>query len=153
MNGRSPKDVATRKNYLGIRHARKDSGDQWFADRPDLTRFIPAPVRTNGRLAKLAAFFGDLDASLRQMYRVLQRGGHAVVVIADNTVKGERLETHAALAEIARQVGFVEVARHPRAIDTVRRRFPVGPFGFDGPMTHEHVLVLRRPSTRKGVRR
>jgi hypothetical protein len=21
----------------------------------------------------------------------------------------------------------------------------VGPFGFDGPMTHEHVVVLRRP--------
>jgi hypothetical protein len=42
------------------------------------------------------------------------------------------------------------VARRPRAIDTVRRRFPVGPFGFGGPMTHEHVVVLRRPGARRG---
>ena len=150
MNGRAPADVTSRKNYMGIRYVGQEGGEQWFNERPGLTRFVPMPIRTNGRLTKLAAFFGDLDAALRQMWRVLRPGGHAVVVIADNTVKGHRVEAHAALAEIARQVGFAEVARRPRAIDTVRRRFPVGPFGFDGPMTHEHVVVLRRPSARRG---
>jgi hypothetical protein len=82
------------------------------------------------------------------MWRVLRPGGHAVIVIADNTVKGHRVRAHAALAEIARQTGFELVTRHPREIDTVRRRFPVGAFGFDGPMTHEHVVVLRRPRRR-----
>jgi hypothetical protein len=148
MNGRGPADAASRKNYMGIRYVGQEGGEQWFNDRPELIRFVPAQIRTNGRLTKLAAFFSDLDAALCQMWRVLRPGGHAVVVIADNTVKGHRVEAHAALAEIARQVGFAEVARRPRAIDTVRRRFPVGPFGFDGPMTHEHVVVLHRPLRR-----
>jgi hypothetical protein len=148
MNGHAPEDVSSRKNYIGIRYAGGDAGVTWFADRADLVRFVPPAVRSNGYLAKLAAFFSDIEASLSQIWRVLRPGGHAVIVIADNTVKGYRIEAHAALAEIARQLGFIEVARRPRAIDTVRRRFPSGPFGFDGPMTHEHVVVLQRPRSR-----
>lgn len=150
MNGSCPEDVASRKNYIGIRYAGQDGGDEWFAGRPDLFRFVPPSIRTNGRLTQLAAFFGDLDAALRQVWRVLRPGAYAVIVIADNTVRGHRIEAHAALAELARQIGFCEIARRPRPIDTVRRRFPVGPFGFDGPMTHEHVVVLRRPASRAG---
>src|SRR5207247_1234933 len=101
---------------------------------------------------RLAAFFADLDASLRQVWRVLRPGGYAVIVIADNTVKGERVQVHAALAEAARDIGFTEIARRPRPIASVKRRFPTGPFGFDGPMSHEHVVVLRRPP-RAGGRR
>ena len=150
MNGRAPEDVASRKQYIGIRHVGQHGGTEWFEERPQLRRFIPTPVRSNGRMAKLAGFFADLEAATSQMWRVLRPGGHAVVVIADNTVKGHRVRAHAALAEIAQQTGFEVVTRHPREIDTVRRRFPVGTFGFDGPMTHEHVVVLRRPRRRSG---
>jgi DNA modification methylase len=153
MNGRAPADVASRKQYIGIRHVSPEGGKEWFDERRSFVRFVPAEIRSNGRLAKLAAFFGDLEAALTQVWRVLRPGGHAVVVIADNTVKGHRVESHAALAEIAQQLGFQEIARRPRTIDTVRRRFPVGPFGFDGPMTHEHVVVLRRPRVRRPTRR
>jgi DNA modification methylase len=149
MNGRAPEDVASRKNYIGIRYAGKTGGEEWFADRSELCRYVPRTVRSNGRLAKLAGFFGDLDASLGQMWRVLRPGGHAVIVIADNIVKGKRVSSHAALANMARQVGFLEISRKPRQIDSVKRRFPVGQFGFDGPMTHEHVVVLQRPKARQ----
>jgi len=153
MNGRAPEDAASRKNYIGLRHAPSQAGQEWFADRADLIRFVPQAIRNNGRLSKLAGFFGDLDASLQQIWRVTRPGGHAVIVIADNTVKGHRIRAHAALAEIARQIGFDEIARRPRAIDSIRRRFPVGPFGFDGPMTHEHVVVLKRPRARRMTRK
>jgi len=145
MNGRGPKDLASRKNYIGLRHVGEEWGHAWFDERPELVRFVPNAIRGNGRLAKLAGFFSDLESALNQMQRVLRPGGHAVIVIADNAVKGHRIESHAALSEIARQIGFKEIDRRPRAINNVRRRFPVGPFGFDGPMTHEHVIVLRRP--------
>jgi DNA modification methylase len=147
MDGYAPADVASRRNYIGIRYPAGVDGHAWFQERQDLIRYVPAAVRANGRLGGVAAFFSDLEAALRQVWRVLRPGGHAVIVIADNTVKGSRIESHAALVDIARGIGLVDVARHPRAIDTIRRRFPVGPFGFDGPMTHEHVVVLRRPRT------
>jgi DNA modification methylase len=145
MNGRAPEEVASRKQYIGIRYVGSEGGKEWFDERRELRRLIPAPIRSNGRLAKLAGFFADLEAATAQIWRVLRPGGHAVVVIADNTIKGHRVRAHAALVELAQQAGFDVVTRHPREIDTVRRRFPVGPFGFDGPMTHEHVVVLRRP--------
>ena len=149
MNGRAPDDVASRKHYIGIRYVPPEGGEEWFDERRSLRRFVPTSIRSNGRLAKLAGFFSDLEEATSQIWRVLRPGGHAVIVIADNRVKGHLVRAHAAFAEIAQQTGFELVRRHPREIDTVRRRFPVGTFGFDGPMTHEHVVVLRRPSGRK----
>lgn len=148
MNGRAPEQLASRKQYIGIRHVGADIGEAWFAERRALRRLIPAPIRSNGHLTKLAGFFADLEAATAQMWRVLRPGGHAVVVIADNTVKGHRIRAHAALTEIAKAAGFDVVRKHAREIDTHRRRFPVGTFGFDGPMTHEHVIVLQRPGRR-----
>jgi hypothetical protein len=77
-------------------------------------------------------------------WRVLRPGGHAVFVIANNVIKGERIASHSVLAELAKGIGFTLMETTPRAIASLRRRFPVGPFGFDGPMTHEYLVVLRR---------
>jgi hypothetical protein len=97
----------------------------------------------------LVAFFADLKAVLVQVKRVLRPGGHTVMVIADNTVGGERVEAHRALISLAKELGLIEIHSSEREIDVVRRRFPVGQFGFDGPMTHEHIVVLRKPITRR----
>jgi SAM-dependent methyltransferase len=94
---------------------------------------------------RLYAFFADLEAVLRQVWRVLRPGGHAVFVIANNVIKGERIASHAVLTEMANNIGFIAVETTPRTIAGLRRRFPVGPFGFDGPMTHEFLVVLRKP--------
>jgi DNA modification methylase len=144
MNGRAPEELASRKQYIGIRHAPMTS-EEWLNERGEVRRMIPKAVRSNGRLAKLAGFFSDLDAATGQMWRVLRPGGHAVIVIADNHVKGHLVRSHGALVELAKSRGFELVTRHSRRIDSVRRRFPVGTFGFDGPMTHEHIVVLKRP--------
>ena len=150
MNGRAPEDLASRKHYVGIRNAPK-STEAWLDDRGRVRRMIPNAVRSDGRLAKIAGFFSDLDAATAQIWRVLRPGGHAVVVIADNRVKGHLLRSHGALIELAKDRGFELVTRHSRRIDALRRRFPVGTFGFDGPMTHEHIVVLRRPRRKPTV--
>jgi len=82
---------------------------------------------------------------LMQTWRVLRPGAHAVFVIANNVIKGERVRSHAMLLELARKIGFMEVETTPRSIASPHRRFPVGPFGFNGPMTHEYLVVLRKP--------
>lgn len=94
---------------------------------------------------KLCAFFADLDAVLHQTWRVLKLGGHAVFVIANNVIKGVRIESHAVLIALAKNLRFVEIETTPRVIASLHRRFPVGPFGFDGPMTQEYLVVLRKP--------
>jgi hypothetical protein len=53
--------------------------------------------------------------------------------------------SHTVLGELAKEIGFVVIETTPRAIASLHRRFPVGPFGFDGPMTHEYLVVLRKP--------
>ena len=151
MNGRAPEDLASRKHYVGIRHAPM-TAEAWLDDRGEVRRMIPKAVRSNGSLAKIAGFFSDLDAATAQIWRVLRPGGHAVVVIADNRVKGHLVRSHGALVELAKDRGFELVTRHSRRIDSLRRRFPVGTFGFDGPMTHEHIVVLRRPRRKPTVR-
>ena len=80
-------------------------------------------------------------------------GGHAVYVIANNVIRGERVRAHAILIELARRIGFELIESKPRRIANDRRRFPVGPFGFDGPMTHEHRIVFLKPVRQTTMKR
>lgn len=148
MNGHAPADLASRRDYIGLRHLGDFSAPDWLLQRKEIQQLIPATLHASKHMRKLAAFFADIESVLKQTHRILRPGGHAVFVIADNTIKGHRVKSHEALLRLAKSSGFVEVHRQSRLIATLRRRFPVGTFGFDGPMTHEHVVVLRKPSRR-----
>jgi DNA modification methylase len=146
MNGYAPADLASRRNYIGLRHAAEFSPDRWLHAHPQIQRLLPVPLLNHQTVGKkLCAFFADLEAVLRQVWRVLSPGGHAVFVIANNVIKGARIESHAVLAALAQALGFVEVEMTPRVIASLHRRFPIGPFGFDGPMTHEYRIVFCKP--------
>jgi SAM-dependent methyltransferase len=120
---------------------------------PDVRKLIPRVILRNELLGRsLTGFFADLEKVLNEIWRVLRPGGHAVVVIGDNMIKGERIASHSALVKLAGCVGFAIREARPRKIRTLRRRYPVGPFGFDGPMTHEFVVVLQKPSARRESR-
>lgn len=69
-------------------------------------------------------------------------------MIANNVIRGVRVESHEILLALAREAGFPVGTAKPREIAGERRRFPVGPFGFDGPMTHEFVVSLQKPKPR-----
>lgn len=150
MNGHAPAELASRRQYVGLRHgADFVAADDWLESRPGIRRFIPAPIRRDPALARrLSAFFADLEAVLIQTWRVLRPGGHALFVIANNVIRDVRVESHSALVNLARGLGFAEIETNAREIARLRRRFPIGPFGFDGPMTHEYLVVLRKPPTR-----
>jgi hypothetical protein len=150
MNGHAPAELVSRKAYVGLRYAGGFEAEAWLANRGGVRRVFPRHLPAFEPLGRrLCAFFADLERVLEQSWRALRPGGHAVYVIANNVIRGERVSSHAVLAALARRVGFELVESKPRTIDAARRRFPVGPFGFDGPMTHEHRIVLRKPANSK----
>jgi hypothetical protein len=146
MNGYAPTALASRRHYIGLRHAAEFDLDAWLRAHPRVRRLLPRSILDHVALAKrLCAFFADLEKVFIQVWHVLKSGGHAVFVIANNTIKGECIASHAALVALATQVGFIAVETTPRPIAGLHRCFPVGPFGFVGPMTHEFLVVLRKP--------
>jgi hypothetical protein len=146
MNGYAPPDLVSRRKYIGLRHAPAFDPDGWLKERPDVRRLVPAAIRKDEAIARrLCAFYADLETVLAHSWDALKRGGHAVYVIANNVIRGKRVESHKVLAELAKGRGFTDSMVSARAIASLRRRFPVGPFGFDGPMTHEYLVVLRKP--------
>ena len=150
MNGHAPADLASRQDYLGLHRAAGFDSDDWLGARLGVRKLIPRSIRENPSLGRsLAGFFADLDLVLQQTWRVLRPGGHAVFVIGDNVVKGQRIASHAAVIDMAQSLGFLKRRASPREIVSLRRRYPVGPFGFDGPMTHEFVVVLKKPTPQK----
>lgn len=153
MNGHAPAELSSRREYLGLRHPGDFETNSWLQERKEIRSLIPKALRDVDHGRRVATFFADLDSVLEQAWRVLQPGGHAVFVIADNSIKGHRVKSHEALAELAKAMGFAEIHRKPRNIASVHRRFPVGTFGFDGPMTHEHVVILRKPKPRISPKR
>jgi hypothetical protein len=153
MNGRAPAELASRQDYIGLRHLGDFKAAEWLKERKEVQRLIPEALNNETHGRRLAAFFADLESVLEQTWRILRPSGHALFVIGDNTVGGHGIKSHQALADLAKARGFMEIHRKPRSIATLRRRFPVGTFGFNGPMTHEHVLVFRKPTASAPARR
>jgi hypothetical protein len=154
MNGHDPAELVSRRQYIGLRYAGGFDADQWLRQHSEIRRLFPphlSPQQPLGR--QLCAFYADLQQVMQQSWRALRPGGHIVCVIGDNVVRGRRIGAPTVLAALGRCAGLELVQSRPRAIASDRRRFPTGPFGFDGPMTHEHCVVFRKPpERRKGVR-
>lgn len=154
MNGHATNDLVSRKRYIGLRYASDFDADGWLAERRAIRDLIPAQIRKVEELSRrVCGFYDDLSSVLGHTWRALKPGGHAVFVIANNVIRGTRIKSHRILLALAREAGFSEGTAHPRKIAGGRRRFPVGPFGFDGPMTHEYLVVLRKPKTRNATAR
>jgi hypothetical protein len=146
MNGHAPAELVSRKEYIGLRYAGGFAADTWLNERAELRHIFPSHLPAEDPVGRrLCAFFADLERVLEQSWRVLRPGGHAVYVIANNVIRGERVRAHAVLIALALRIGFEVVESKPRRIASERRRFPVGPFGFDGPMAHEHRIVFLKP--------
>ena len=112
----------------------------------EVRRLLPRSILHHAALARrLCAFFADLEEVFIQIWYILRSGGHAVFVIANKMIKGQRFVSHAVLVALADHLGFGAVETIPRYIAGLHRRFSVGPFGCAGPMTHEFLVVLRKP--------
>jgi hypothetical protein len=146
MNGHAPAELVSRRKYIGLRQGADVDAEHWLAKRPDVLKLLPSAIVENAAVVgRLCGFFDDLRRVLEQAWRVLRPGRHAVFVIASNVVQGQRVPSDVVLKLLAQSVGFGVRSAGAREIHRDKRRFPVGPFGFDGPMTHEHQLVFLKP--------
>lgn len=90
----------------------------------------------------LFSYFDGMLKSLQEMYRVLKKGGCAILVVGNNKVLGEWIDTYALLADIAISVGFrlILVLR-----DEIRgRSMMTKRNGTGGLIKNEFIVVLKK---------
>lgn len=96
----------------------------------------------------LALYIGDLDALMRELARVLQSNGRAVLVVGNSTLRGTFIRNSEAVKHLAERYGFtLERSRKRPLLD--HRRYLPPPSAASGNMLHvrmrEEVIVeLRR---------
>ena len=83
---------------------------------PAVRRLIPLTIRQEEAISRrLCAFYADLETVLEHTRTALKPGGHAVYVIANNVIRGERVASHRILAELGRRLGFADTTISSRA--------------------------------------
>jgi DNA modification methylase len=87
---------------------------------PEAEKLLAKIRNRNPMRAKIAGtYLHDIRAAIREMYRVLKPGGHAVIVAANNRVSGMEFRTVDYLQSIAEECGLFLTACF---IDAIRSR-------------------------------
>ena len=118
---------------------------------PDVARFVrDAPDSTlaprhRGWIRRYAA---DMTAVLRQLARVVRRGGRVVVVLGNSFLRGAAVDNAGLVESLARGLGFETTGRDEREIPARRRYLPppgAGAGALDARMRTETVLTFAAP--------
>ena len=100
------------------------------------------------RAREVAAFYADLEASVRNVAPLVKRGGHVCYVVGNRRVKGVTLPTDDAVRRAFENQGFQWHDTFVRSIPNKRmpsRNSPTNVSGAqDVTMTNEFIVVLRR---------
>lgn len=96
------------------------------------------------RAAIVGKYVRDMDTVVSNCFQALKPGGHAVFVVGNNNVRGRLVDNAEVLAELGARVGFAQTTAVRNRIPSrglLTKRHPTA-----GVITHEHVVVLRKPS-------
>lgn len=100
------------------------------------------------RAREVLAFYQDLDATLRQITRVMRPGGYQCWVVGNRTVKTVQLLTDQIVMELSRRYGLAPVVDFTRAIPNKRmpkENSPTNRPGAKGTtMNGEQIFILRK---------
>jgi tRNA G10 N-methylase Trm11 len=72
----------------------------------------------------LARYVADMDRTLGELHRVLVKGGRAVLVVGDCTMRGVYVRNSGALAYLGKRHGFELARRRRRQLPPNRRYLP-----------------------------
>ena len=132
-----------RAGSVGTERAMPDAGARF-----DVARFVlgsgasTLASRHRGWIRRYAA---DMTAVLRQLARVVKRGGRVVLVLGNSFLRGAAIDNAGLVESLARRVGFGTPSRSEREIPARRRYLPppgVGAGALDARMRTETVLAF-----------
>jgi DNA modification methylase len=105
-------------------------------------------ARDKKKEAILRKYYLEMRDAMREMYRVLIHGHHAILVVGTSTMRGIDVKTPQCLGDIAEhEVGFRLEAIMSRELDRDRRMMPFGKGNtlIEQRMATEEIIILRKP--------
>jgi DNA modification methylase len=90
----------------------------------------PKLGRRNERI--LGRYIDDMRSAISEVGRVLSKGGKAVYVVGENTLRGTYIRTSAIITELAELAGLSITERRTRALPANRRYMPPPSTGYSG---------------------
>lgn len=94
------------------------------------------------RAIMISQYFKGMTESLREMFRLLRKGGYAILVVGDNKVLDRTVPTYRLLSDAAIEMGFEEKTILK---DTIRSRsMMTRRHGTGGIIRNEYVVILRK---------
>ena len=98
----------------------------------------------------LRRYFGEMTAVISEMWRVLKRGGAAVIVVGTSNLRGVDVQTHRGLASIGESSGFDLAGIGVRRLDRDKRMMPArwgtqSDSQIEARMHDEYVIGLVKP--------
>src|SRR5438105_1300706 len=100
--------------------------------------------------ALLATYAWDMGHAMAEVSRVLRRGGRAVYVVGDSTIRGTFVRNSAIIAAAAARHGLSLISRHSRDLPANRRYLPPPSHAsanvmLNGRMRREVVVQFKKP--------
>lgn len=110
-------------------------------------RLSPVPPQRN--YALLARYVWDMALAVAEVSRVLRKGGRAVYVVGDSTVRGTFIRNSWIVTAVAERRGLLLRSRHIRVLPANRRYLPPpeshrSTAAMDGRIRREVVLVFKK---------
>ena len=84
--------------------------------------------------ARLSTYAWDIGSAMAEVSRVLRRGGRAVYVVGDSTIRGTFIRNSSIVIAAAERNGLLLVSRHSRDLPANRRYLPPPRHGMPGAM-------------------
>ncbi len=110
---------------------------------PEIDQLIQKTMaRSKQRAAEIFRYFDDMKIVIEEMHWILKKGAYAVLILGNNKVAGETIETYKFLKQIGENCGFTTelILKDPiRTRGMITKRH-----GNGGLIKDEYVIVMKK---------
>lgn len=130
------------KISIGTERTQKDSGISSLGVESINSLLDFALSKSSDRALMIYKYFKDMIKALKEMYRLLRKGGYAILVVGDNKVLGKEVNTYRLLTDAAVDIGLSEIVTLKDAIRS--RSMMTKRNGSGGIIKDEYVIILKK---------